>query len=284
MRPSLSTSPKVNGIARLLETRADTARVLAPGFHGVMADIVSRNVMRNVTVSALLTVWGAANDHTSDGVFLNADLSDIDDIAGIPGFGEAMQAVGWADYNEEQCSVTLRNFSEYNTCGRDRAAEKSAERQRRYREKKKAESNGKSNVTGDVTRYDREEKRREEDPSREIYTTPNTVQSAQPCAGGAVPTTAGLMSKALRERGITVTPSNPEMLSWIAEGASIQLVLDAVTEARVSKPAPEKIPAAYLAAIVRRMLAGPRPRASPGRHGKFVELDYGKGIEDDGRF
>ena len=76
-------------------------------FNGAMNAIVTRNVMRNVTVSLLLTVWGAANEHTRDGVFVNADLSDIDDIVGVPGFGSAMVGVGWAVFNAVEGSVTL---------------------------------------------------------------------------------------------------------------------------------------------------------------------------------
>lgn len=165
MRPSLLTSPKVNGIARILEESREVGRSLSTGFSGPMCEIVSRNVMRNVTVAGLLTVWGAANEHTVDGVFANADLSDIDDMVGIPGFGEAMAAVGWAVEDVEAGTVTLPNFSEYNTCGKDRAAEKNAERQRRFREKRKVEQAEKSNVTDDVTNNDREEKRREEEKS-----------------------------------------------------------------------------------------------------------------------
>lgn len=160
MRPSLLTSPKVNGIARLLGSDPAVSRALAIGDNGVMNDNVTRYVMRSVTVASLLVIWGAANEHTRYGVFANADLSDLDDMVGIPGFGAAMEAVGWAEYDESENVVILRNFNEYNTCGKDRAAEKNAERQRRYRERKKKERNANGNVTNDVTNNDREEKRR----------------------------------------------------------------------------------------------------------------------------
>jgi len=165
MRPSLLTSPKVNGIARILEGDQAVSRALSTGFNGHMKEIVTRDVMRYVTVAALLKVWGAANEHTRDGVFRNADLSDIDDIAGIPGFGVAMESVGWAVYDHEEGTVTLPNFSEYNTCGKNR----SAERQRRYRERKKHGSDVTRDVTDgvtrDVTSDDREEKRRDKNIS-----------------------------------------------------------------------------------------------------------------------
>ena len=155
MRPALLSSPKVNGIARFLEDNQGVARALSTGPSASMNEIVTRNVMRYVTVSSLLCVWGAANEHTSDGVFHNADLSDLDDIAGIPGFGEAMESVGWAISDPSESTVTLPNFEEYNTCGKSRGAE----RQKRYRDRQKAQ---KSDVTRDVTPLHREEKRREE--------------------------------------------------------------------------------------------------------------------------
>lgn len=157
MRTSLVTSPKVNGIARILERSTEVGRMLAVNPNVTLSDVVTRNVTRNVTVSLLLSVWAAANEHTSDGVFRNADLSDIDDIVGVPGFGAAMASVGWAVHDVENDSVILPNFNDYNKTGTERHAS-AAERQRRYREKKKASGD----VTRDVTGDDREEKRREE--------------------------------------------------------------------------------------------------------------------------
>ena len=165
MRPSLLTSPKVNGIARALESDKRVSKALTTGFNGVMSEIVTRNVMRNVTVASLLVIWGAANEHTTDGVFRDADLSDIDDMVGIPGFGEAMELVGWVVFNEEECSVTLPNFTEYNTSGKERSAtaKSNAERQQEYRDRKKQEENNVTrNATNNVTRNRREEERREE--------------------------------------------------------------------------------------------------------------------------
>ena len=161
MRTSLLTNPKVNGIARVLEASRDVSRALSTGYSGDMSEIVTRNVMRHVTVSSLLIVWGAANEHTDDGVFKSADLSDIDDMVGIPGFGEAMESVGWASYDADSNTVTLPNFSEYNTSGASRSAgaKSAAQRQKEYRDRKK-QSDG--DVTRDVTRDRREEKSREE--------------------------------------------------------------------------------------------------------------------------
>jgi hypothetical protein len=86
------------------------------------------------------------------------DLIDIDEIAGIPGFGEAMQYVGWALHDDEKDAIILPNFTEWNTPAKDRTA---AERQRRFREKR----NG--NVTRDSNgrvRGREEVEEEEEDP------------------------------------------------------------------------------------------------------------------------
>ena len=186
MRTSLLTNPRVNGIARILEDDRNVGRALSTGFNGCMSEIVTRNVMRHVTVSSLLIVWGAANEHTRDGVFRNADLSDIDDMVGIPGFGEAMEAVGWASYDADSCTVTLPNFNEYNTSGHDRTAQAktAAERQREYRERKKSqESDVTRDVTSDVTRNRREEKSREEEEDVNILV--DSPADAGPSADGA---------------------------------------------------------------------------------------------------
>lgn len=152
-----------------MEINPEVSKVLSTGFKGPMDEIISRNAMRYVTVTSLLIVWGAANEHTNDGVFRNADLSDIDDIVGIPSFGEAMESVGWAVWDHESMTVKLPNFDEYNTCGRLRDKENNAARQKRYRENR----NAKRNVTNDVTSNGREEKRREDNK----YPLPPTVDA-----------------------------------------------------------------------------------------------------------
>lgn len=166
MRTSLLTNPKVNGIAKALETETSVGKALGNNGNIPMSRLVTRNVMRHVTVSSLLVVWGAANEHTKDGVFQNSELEDLDDMTGIPFFGAAMELVGWAVYNEEEKTVTLPNFNEYNTSGSERSAgaKTGAERQKEYRERLKASNRDvTSDVTSDVTDNRREEKRREEE-------------------------------------------------------------------------------------------------------------------------
>ncbi|WP_460646008.1 DnaT-like ssDNA-binding domain-containing protein [Leclercia adecarboxylata] len=156
-----------------------------------LSDVVTRNVTRNVTVSLLVTFWSAANEHTRNGVFENADLSDMDDIVGVPGFGEALSTVGWVVHDEENNCVILPNFNEYNTSGEERSAsaKTNAQRQREFRERQKLrESNVTRNVTNNVTSNRREEKRREDiKPERESACEAFTPPEENPSADGSLP-------------------------------------------------------------------------------------------------
>ena len=78
MRAALTTCPKVAAMARAIS--------LTDEFVGL-----SRHAMRLLVVGGLHAVWAAVNEHTSDGVMANAYPEDVDDIAGIDGFGSAMR-------------------------------------------------------------------------------------------------------------------------------------------------------------------------------------------------
>ena len=84
----------------------------------------------------------------------------IDDIVDLPGFGEAMQEVGWVE-KVEGGVLFPRFFEEYNIEPTENEKQKNAERQRRYREKR----NALRNVTVTSQSNAREEKRREENIS-----------------------------------------------------------------------------------------------------------------------
>lgn len=254
MRTSLLTNPKVNGIARILEESPEVARSLSTGFSGPMHEIVTRTVMRHVTVSSLLVIWGAANEHTKDGVFSNADLSDVDDMVGIPGFGDAMSQVGWLEYDAQDNSVTLPNFNEYNTSGdaRSAGAKTSAQRQKEYRDRKKSQE---SDVTRDVTRNRREEKRREES-----NTVPNGTD------GDAVKPASDLSKDELWKAGKSLLSQSgmPQAQCGSFVGKLVKdygdaVVVDAVRAAVVARPAD---PAEYLKASCMRA-AGQRATNEP---------------------
>lgn len=157
MRTSLYRDPKVILISdALMDKDSELSRYVS---QVTRRDCnVTRNVMRNVTVGALVTVWGVVRTQGSrdgdDAIISGATLSVIDDISDIAGFGEAMASVGWAS-ESTQGLVFPRFFEEHNSDYESQKA-KNRERQRRYREAKKR------NVTVTLRNAPREEERREE--------------------------------------------------------------------------------------------------------------------------
>lgn len=186
MRASLLTDPKVHAIAQRLASNPEVC-IAVTGARCALRD-ASRDVTRDVTacnavtsrvarslaIVGLISVWTAANEHSEDGRLRNANFATLDAIADIDGFGAAMAAVGWAVYDEQENAVTLPNFSEYNRCAKARSTSSAAERQRRYRERKKAEREApRTEATGDmrdVTRDVTVTQRREDNNTRNIHT------------------------------------------------------------------------------------------------------------------
>jgi len=164
IRTDLYRDPKVCMIADLLMSKdGDLNKYVNQNMQRDMT--VTRNVMRNVTVGALVSVWGVmrtrgkreSNDLSARGVTVNV----LDDIADLPGFGEAMEESGWVKQTDD--GVVFPNFfEEFNADPAEKMKAMNAERQRRFREKCVTENNGDRNVTGNVTVTPREEKRREE--------------------------------------------------------------------------------------------------------------------------
>lgn len=150
---------------------------------------VTRNVMRNVTVGALVTVWGVARHRgkrvDDDLLVRDATISVVDDIAELPGFGDAMESVGWAVQSEEGL-VFPRFFEEFNVEPGIDARESNAERQRRWREKRNALRNVTSNekVTQKVTlekSREEESKRRDKTKNKSLFVKPTLQEVSDYC-------------------------------------------------------------------------------------------------------
>jgi len=142
IRADLESDPRVHRMAAHI-ARSAPGYILtsqAKDLFGSVTDTVTRNALRDVTVMGLSRVWFAANDHTTDGVFRHADLSYLDDLAHIPGFGAAMESVGYALHDPEAHTVTLPRFVEHNAPDKngERSKTAAARRQQRLRDKKKA--------------------------------------------------------------------------------------------------------------------------------------------------
>lgn len=150
MRAALTTCPKVAAMARAIG--------LADEFSGL-----SRHAMRLLVVGGLHAVWAAVNEHTADGVMANAYPEDLDDIAGIDGFGLAMKSAGWLEVDEAAQTLTFPNFGQWNTPAKDTTA---AERMRKHRAKQDVTRNTvtvteplRVTVALDKTRQDKREER-----------------------------------------------------------------------------------------------------------------------------
>jgi len=160
MRTDLYRDPKVIQIAdMLMDSGGPLARYVN---QQCMADMtVTRNVMRNVTVGALVSVWGITRHQGQrdgdDLVLKNVSLDVIDDIAELPGIGEAMAGVGWVVPNGVNLTLP-RFFTEHNSDPIEAQRKQNRDRQARYRDRHKEEDD--SNVT--VTQPSRTEERRGE--------------------------------------------------------------------------------------------------------------------------
>lgn len=167
MRTDLYRDPKVIVIADLLmDKKSDLALFINQNLQRDMS--VTRNVMRNAVVGALVSVWGVLR-HQGYAVELDLRIDDVslaivDDIADMPGLGEAMEAAGWVEEDSEGL-LFPKFYAEYNNDPRGDEKEKNRERQRRYRQRKKDEKTVENrNVTRNAKSNAREEKRRDKNP------------------------------------------------------------------------------------------------------------------------
>lgn len=120
-----------------------------------VTEIVTFENVTRVTACALVELWFAINDVVGEDCRVPyMALSDIDDIVGVPGFGQAMLEVGWVVLHDEK-GLVFPNFSEHNVPHKMRSEPKSAaDRAREYRDRKR--------VTARHETSRGEEKRREE--------------------------------------------------------------------------------------------------------------------------
>jgi len=156
LRESIHTDPRVLTMAGLLAKSAVSYIVHTENCRDLLGETahvtryVTRNVLRDVTVAGLSRVWIAANIHTTDGTFRYCTLEHLDTLSGIPGFGQAMQAVGWAVYDANAGTVTLPAFTQHNTTSKSGKDSAVNERVKRFRQRQKGLVT--DHETPDVTR------------------------------------------------------------------------------------------------------------------------------------
>jgi hypothetical protein len=218
MRTDLYRDPKVCMIAdHLLDRDSDLARYVNQHCQRDMT--VTRNVTRNVTVGALVAVWGVTRHRgkrNGDDLFIkNATLAIIDDICDLPGFGEAMASVGWA-VESDQGIVFPNFFQEFNADPHSDTRQKANERQQRYRERKKLQSDVTVDVTVTSQSDSREEKEREKRKSKKkTIAEPSSAVVSDPSITSSTPEKAN--DTKLRQRDslfdalVLVTGSDPKV-------------------------------------------------------------------------
>lgn len=170
MRLNLVTHPKVMRVAESLIENGEYRDW--SGLHWAMPCVDEKaarydalRVTRYVTVGALLRWWGYLNEHLEDDETIQGLWpDDIDQIAGIPGFSDALESVGWVSFGPEAGLVKAPNFNKYNVQGPNRGITMTnAERQKAYRDRNKDSRNEplqrKSNALRNGSN-DREEKSR----------------------------------------------------------------------------------------------------------------------------
>jgi hypothetical protein len=157
VREDLETDSRVLAIAEAI-TGANRHYILGPSAPRDLfgdPESVTRDVMRDITIVALLRVWAAFTHHTKDGVIRHASsLSHLDTIARLRGFGQAMSTVGWAVHDPATQTITLPNFTEYNAPNKNGERQKTAaaRRQQAYRDRLKGQTTpGDQPSTVDVT-------------------------------------------------------------------------------------------------------------------------------------
>lgn len=193
MRVNLDRDPKVTTMAEFLaENKYFCAWLGLPAkcdFDHAF-DHVPVTVTRDVVIASLLRVWGVALERGKrdgdDLVVTHCSLFTLDEVAGVPGFGEALESVGWVSCREDSSKRTdsvFPNFLLDNVPAEerivDRRRELSRQSSQRYREKVKSRDHdgdtSRDNdvtMTGDAKVTLREEENREENKDTKIPPPP----------------------------------------------------------------------------------------------------------------
>lgn len=191
MRTDLYRDPKVCVMADLILCDFDSSSRDVTRDVTVAQRAVTRSVTRNACVGALLSVWGVVRHrgkrHGDDLRCAGVTVSVIDDIADMPGFGDAMKHVGWVIETPEGLTFP-RFFEDYNTSPGEPVKSKAAERQARYRRSRVAQQSVTQTVTRDAQRTVTR------DVTRDVTVTPREEKSREENIGAAeaaTPASAG---------------------------------------------------------------------------------------------
>lgn len=241
MRSGLLTNPRVIRMAKVLLSDPEFLEWLGVTDVTSRDERVTKRYLQPVTrivVGALLPTWSAANDSvTRDGIVRHATSQDIDETAGVPGFGRALMAVEWLADLPDGNGVQFVNFEEHNRPEKERSltSKSHAERQAAYRARKKqeaeeaaardAEGDTPSDARRDVTVTSqsddrREEKRREKNTSPSLRSGEGANKSRRPPRNKREEKTLAAYLEECRAEGRKPLPPNHSIREYCA-GAGI---------------------------------------------------------------
>lgn len=108
MRPALLHSPRVRKMACWLCCQSEFIEYATPG----VVTTIGLDAASRIVIVGLMNVWSTARQIAREGFIDQGTIEQIDQIAGIPLFGEAMRQVGWlvADIT----GILLPNFLDHN--------------------------------------------------------------------------------------------------------------------------------------------------------------------------
>src|SRR5882672_11118536 len=117
MRVSLPRDPRVIYMADWLAIQPEFIRWFVGSIGDSSVEYSFSHVTRHVTISlcvtALLVTWGTAREQGDrdgdDLVLFKCNLDTISSMTFLPGFGKAMEFIGWAKQNFDD-SVTFPKF------------------------------------------------------------------------------------------------------------------------------------------------------------------------------
>lgn len=215
MRTDLAIDPKVLVMAeRLLseEFPLSQASRLSRDCH------VTRHAMRHAVVGSLVTVWGVVRQRgrraEENLTVAKATLATIDDIVGMPGFGRAMEFVGWVA-SDRNGLVFPSFFTEYNSEPPKTEAKSDAERSREYRARKKAQDSKNDSVTSVTKRHVTSRQRREEKSIEDKQAVEDGL-AHPPTADEADREIEELISPiSISEPKVATRPPEPQSGSWM---------------------------------------------------------------------
>lgn len=193
MRADLRRHPKVVRMASALD--ADKLRVIG-GLHAV---------------------WSLFDEQTEDGLLEGYSPKALDDEIAWPGFADAMQAIGWLEYDKEY-GLFAPEFDEHNgQSAKRRAQETKRKRQERADADKGAQPDGQMSASGADKKRSREDKREESSSLRSEDTAEfEPAWLAYPKRPGASKAGSLKAWRARRKAGATVD----EMLAGVQRYAA----------------------------------------------------------------